>query len=428
MRVLTILLNAVLFASATTMVAFGQERKTQNRSAPPETRRIFSLTNGLMGNLHSDATLTELRKGTKVESAVLDVCHNGVQGSAHKDRFVVTLTPRGNSLVGEGQSQEDKLPVNVILNRKKTADGYSFSGSITRGTTKYEIASDDNKDMSESEFSDSQSSKEQIVENPPNFAGNQGQDIPDISPNSISVKVKREALADLANELKKQKVKVYVDSLMTDCDALRSGHQIVNLQVDPNRAIALVDNLKKLPKVLSVGWGASSSPYTINDAVRIQGTEKTLIDRDHIASAIVAAEKKILGGTLESTSWDPQTGELSVKLKHTNQTIPQLSLTDSIQTTWLVSNESPKANYVVILWLGEIAVNINDDGPEPHLELLQPSLRNESADEDDSGVPNSDELIKAVAHELNGLVWDDGAKDWVSQRGQLDMDRGENPD
>ncbi|HMF05470.1 MAG TPA: hypothetical protein VKE72_00425 [Methylocella sp.] len=144
---------------------------------------------------------------------------------------MVTLKPQGNSLVGSGQSQEGQLPVTVILNRKKTADGYSFSGSIKRGTTEYEIASDDNKDMSESELSDNQSSEEKIEQNPPNFAANAGQDIPDVAPNLIGVRVKREALASLVNELKKNGVKVHANGLMIGCAALRSGDQIVNLQV-----------------------------------------------------------------------------------------------------------------------------------------------------------------------------------------------------
>jgi hypothetical protein len=415
MRVLTILLNAALFASATTIAASGQETK-----APSETRRIFSLTDGLMGNLHSNATLTELRKGDKVKSAELDVCHNVEKGSTHKDRFVVTLKPQGNSLVGSGQSQEGQLPVTVILNRKKTADGYSFSGSIKRGTTEYEIASDDNKDMSESELSDNQSSEEKIEQNPPNFAANAGQDIPDVAPNLIGVRVKREALASLVNELKKNGVKVHANGLMIGCAALRSGDQIVNLQVDPSRAITLVNNLKTLPGVLSVGWGGASV-YTIHDAVRFQGTGQTSSDRDHLVSAIVAAEEESLGATRESTSWDPQTGELSVKLKRANQTIPQLGLTDHIQTTWLVSNESPKADNVLILWLGEVSVDIHDDGPDPRLALIQLSGRGEEGEDvDDESYPDSDKLITEVEHKVNGLIWDEDAKDWVKQRGQLD--------
>jgi Ni,Fe-hydrogenase III component G len=65
-------------------------------------------------------------------------------------------------------------------------------------------------------------------------------DFTQVSPQSLAIRVKRENFADLVKSLKGQNVQIALDSIATDCNALRSGHQVLRLFIDPARAAALI--------------------------------------------------------------------------------------------------------------------------------------------------------------------------------------------
>ncbi len=412
MRALPILLSTVLGASIAGTAAVGQAKKPSGQKPAAATKtRYFQFTDGLMEDLPGiDAFLKEERQGGTVTSAVLDVCHDVSQNSTRKDRFVVALKPAGDRLTGSGQSQDDKVPVKVDMIRTRAGAAYNFGGSITRGPETYKVTSEGNQEASDSPSAGSQE-PEEIVEAPKNFAE-------DMSPDSLGVKVKREALAGLVNALKQEKVKVHVDSLAAGCDALRSGDQIVRLQMDPGRAAALVQKLKTVPGVSSAGW--TSGGYSVSSAIRIDAAAQQKgaeIDRDQIAAKIAAAEEKSVGAKLDSVEWDAVTGELTVKLKRPNQTIPQLGLTDRVETKWLVSSEGPEAPGALVLWQGEIAVNTIDEGPAPRLDLVE-TLTGDSEVTGELDTPDSDALLKSVAHDVNGRIWDSDQSAWIEVEGQ----------
>jgi Ni,Fe-hydrogenase III component G len=52
-------------------------------------------------------------------------------------------------------------------------------------------------------------------------------DFTQVSPQSLAIRVKRENFADLVKSMKGQNVQIALDSIATDCNALRSGHQVL---------------------------------------------------------------------------------------------------------------------------------------------------------------------------------------------------------
>src|SRR5205814_7556176 len=109
-----------------------------------------------------------------------------------------------------------------------------------------EINSTDNSDLSEREFQENQTSDDGITASPKDFT--------EVSPESIGVRVKLDAAADLLKGLKGQDVEVSLNSLAVTCDALRAGEQTINISVDPARAAALIAKFKSSPGVVTAGW------------------------------------------------------------------------------------------------------------------------------------------------------------------------------
>src|SRR4029077_8867769 len=129
-------------------------------------------------------------------------------------------------MTGTTQSLNDKLPVTVKLLRKQSGDSFEFRGQITVGTAVTEVTSSDNSDLSEKEFLDNQTSDDGITPAPKDFT--------EVSPESIGVRVKLDAVLDFLKSLRGQEVEIGLSSLAISCDALRAGEQTINLTVDPD--------------------------------------------------------------------------------------------------------------------------------------------------------------------------------------------------
>ena len=135
MRAVAVCLIGMLAASGS---AFAQNKPMPKAAASGNETRYFTSIDGLMeGN--ADVILKETRQGKIVTSATLDVCYPAEKGSDRKDRFVANLAVSGQTLTGTTQSQGDKLPVTVKLNRKPTGDTFEFKGQISVGQTVTEV-------------------------------------------------------------------------------------------------------------------------------------------------------------------------------------------------------------------------------------------------------------------------------------------------
>src|SRR3954464_9026329 len=83
MRTLNLLAAGLLAFLLESSAAHAQAKKTP--AAPAETTRYFQLPEDFLDELPTDGFLKEVRQGSRVVSAVLDVCHSVSQTSSRKD-------------------------------------------------------------------------------------------------------------------------------------------------------------------------------------------------------------------------------------------------------------------------------------------------------------------------------------------------------
>jgi len=399
MRNVTMGCAAVLLALGAGSAAHAQAGKDARPAAAAQVR-YFAGLGDLLGDLPVDAFIKETRQGNKLISAVLDVCYSPSMASERKDRFVVDLKVEGEKLSGSGQTTEAKTPVSVSLIRKPAGKTFSFDGRITLGGNVVSVSSPDNADMDEGEFQESQVAEDDLAEAPKDFT--------QVSPQSVAVKVKREAFVELVKALRGRNVQIALDSVATDCNALRSGRQVLRLLVDPARAPGLVTDLKAAPGVVAAGW--TSGSYDMERAVRFGAggwSEGGKLDRDKFAATVAAAAAKVFGAKPASSAWNDTTGELTFTLKRPSALLPDLNLTETLEITALVAPDKPGAAERLVAWIGVPSSRTTDDASGPRLQFV------ESGGGEDEGTFNDDDgLIRALAAELKGQRWDTDKASW----------------
>jgi hypothetical protein len=398
MRALWLCLFGLMTASSD--LAFAQ-MKLQSKSTPGASEtRYFTSIDGLMDG-NADVVLKETRQGRNVTSAVLDVCYPAEKGSDRKDRFIANLAVNGQSMTGTTQSVNDKLPVTVKLSRKVTGDGFEFRGQITVGQTVTEVASSDNSDLSEKEFLENQTTDDGITPVPKDFT--------EVSPESVGVRVKLEAVLDFLKSLKGQEVEVGLASLTVSCDALRAGEQTINLTVDPERAAALIAEAKASPGVVAAGW--TSGSVEMDRTIRFPAADwrdGDKISKDKIASAVANVLTKTLAAKSSGTAWNANTGKLKLTFKRPSPVFPALNLTENIEIAALVSPDKPGASDRLMLWVSSPVITTVDEGDGPKLNLSE-----ESSGDEEGGEPKDDNgSVEALAREFKGQRWDADKSVW----------------
>ena len=392
---------AVALAGATSWtLVHAQTKDTAKAAAGTADTRYFSSLGDLLGDLPVDAFIKETRQGGKLVSAVLDVCYSVSATSDRKDRFAIELKPDGEKLTGSGQSTEGHTPVTINLTRKQSGKSFTFGGKITLGNLVSTINSPDNADIDESEFQQSQVVDDDLVESPKDFT--------QVSPQSVAVRVKREGFVDLVKSLKGQNVQVALDSIATDCNALRTGQQVLRVLLDPARAPALVSTLKTAPGAVSAGW--TTGTYDMERAIRFSGAEWNeagKLNKDKFAAALSNIAAKVLGAKPLASSWNDTTGELTFAVARPSQLAPALELTETLEMTALVSPDKPGSNDRMVVWLGVPSTKTTDETAGPHLQIAE-----NSGGEEESTYNDDDGLIKALATELKGQRWDTDKASW----------------
>ncbi|MFI5011505.1 MAG: hypothetical protein ACHQAY_04065 [Hyphomicrobiales bacterium] len=380
------------------------DAQTPAKKAPAESVAYFTFSSGLMGELPVDGILKETRQGGKVTTAILDVCHSVSEESDRKDRFVATLKPQGAKLVGTAESQEDKLPVSVSLIRKQTGSSFTFEGSITRGSAVLEVSSADNTDESEEEFRQSQPEPETLVAAPKDFT--------EVAPDTIVAKIKRPSLAETIKGLRNQDALVDFTTLAADCSVLRSGEHIVKIELDPERAPALIAALKSAPGVTAAGFGVGT--YSMDRAIRFAGTDwrsaDGRIDKAKIEAAIGAAAMRAFSGKLRSSQWEATSGGLTLKLDRPDNSIAGLDLAQIMEVTALIGPEKPGSTENLVLWVGDVTAETVDEGAGPRLKFSGASVG--GAGEDQPQSKDGDALVTALAQALKGRTWDSDQSAW----------------
>jgi len=397
MRALLLLLIGLMTASSD--LAFAQMKLSPKAAPAANEVRYFTSIDGLMDG-NADVVLKETRQGKNVTSAVLDICYPAEKGSDRKDRFVANLSVNGPTLTGTTQSLGDKLPVTVMLLRKPTGDTFEFKGQISVGQTVTEVTSTDNSDLSEKEFQDNQTSDDGVTAAPKDFT--------EVSPEATAVKVKLEAATDFLKGLKGQDVEVSLSSLTVSCDALRAGEQTININVDPDRAAALMAKFRSLPGVVSAGW--TSGIVEMDRSVRFAAADwrdGDKLNKDRLATAIANVLSKTLSAKSSSTTWNANTGKLKLTFKRPSQIYPALGLTETIEVSALVAPDRPGASDRLLLWIGSPVISTTDENAGPKLPLTEETSGDEESEQrDDNGsVDALARAFKAQRWDADKLVW-----------------------
>jgi hypothetical protein len=331
---------------------------------------------------------------------VLDVCYPAAKGSDRKDRFVANLAVNGSSLTGDTHSITDKLPISVRLVRKPTGDTFEFKGQISVGQTVTEVVSSDNSDLSEKEFQDNQSTDDGITPAPKDFT--------EVSPEAIGVRIKLDAAPDLLKGLKGQELEVALSSLAVSCDALRSGEQTISMNVDPDRAAALVAKFRSQPGVVAAGW--TSGIVDMERSIRFAAAgwrDGDKLNRDRIAAAITGVLTRTLAAKSSSSAWNANTGKLKLTFRRPSQLFPALDLTETVEITALVAPDKPGASDHLMLWIANPVISTADEAAGPKLNLAdQSSGEEESEPKDDNG------SLEALAKEFKAQRWDADKSAW----------------
>lgn len=400
MRALMIGCTVALVSAGSWSAVHAQTAKDAKAAPSASDARYFNSLGDLLGELPVDAFIKETRAGGKVVSALLDVCYSVSTTSDRKDRFAIDLKIEGEKLSGSGQSFENKTPVSVNLIRKPSGKSISFDGKITVGNTPNSVSSPDNADVDEKEFQQSQVVDDDLTEAPKDFT--------QVSPQSVAVRVKRENFADLVKSLKGRNVQIALDSIATDCNALRSGEQVLRLVTDPARSPALVATLKSAPGVVAAGW--TSGTYDMERAIRFAAGDwgdGGKLNRDKFAGALTAMAAKVMAAKPGTATWNDITGELTFTLKRPSQLAPALDLTETLEITALVSPDKPSGTDRMIVWLAVPSSKTTDESPGAQLQFAD-----NSGGEEESTFNDDDGMIKAVASGLKGQRWDTDKASW----------------
>jgi hypothetical protein len=394
-----LLLVAVGLVAATPDFAVAQIKLSTKADPNAAETRYFTAIDGLMDG-NADVILKEARQGKNVDAATLDLCYPADKTSDRKDRFVVNLAVNGQTFTGTTQSVVDKKPVTVKLTRKPNGDTFDFRGQITIGSEVTEVLSSENSDISEKEFQDSQVVDDGINATPADFT--------EVSPESIGVRIKLDQAGDFLKGLKGQDVQVSLNSLTVNCDALRSGQQVLSLSVDPDRAAALVAKAKSAPGVVAAGW--TTGMVEMDRAIRFPAAgwrDGDKVNRDKLAAAISSVLARTLSAKPDASSFNPTTGKLKMTFKRPSRIYPALDLTDTIEVDGLIAPDKPGGSDQIMLWVGDPVTTTTDEGSGPKLVLSDDSTADEEGDQhDDSG------SVEALIKELKGQRWDADKSVW----------------
>jgi hypothetical protein len=210
--------------------------------------------------------------------------------------------------------------------------------------------------------------------------------------------------------LKGQDAQVDRASLSEDCVALRTGEQVVSVQVHPERVATLIEKVRGMPGLVAAGY--TTGTYAMDSAVRVpaaQYRKERKIDYDKIAAAIGAAAAKALSATLKSATWSATTGEFTLELTRADDVVVGAGLVEVLRIKGLVGPEKAGQSENLIIWIGDTASETIDNGAAPHLTFT--SSDDASNDGDDSDNKRAD-LAARIAELLKGNTWDVDGSAW----------------
>lgn len=398
MRALFLLVAAVPLLALPNPESFAQAKKPAGSAG--ESVRYTIISGEFIPDLPSDTVWRETRKGGKAASAMLDVCYSPSPLSNAKERFVVTLHLEKGNFVGSGTVEPSGEPVKVSLARKQADDTFSLEGTITRGTTVDEVQVDELTDMNEADFRREQVREDDIVVDPASFG--------EVVPISIGVRVATDKVPELVKTLRGLNVEADYGSLVATCGDLRSGEQVLHIGAAPDRAVALVKQLKAIPGVRAVGW--TPGAYDIESALRIPAAQWVAdgkVKKEELAARISAVVAKVLSATATAPEWDPVTGELTLQFKRPDMAARGLGLTEVIEMSVLIGPEKPAGSDQLMVWISDPTIESIDESPQ-HMSIIGGS----HAGDEDGATIDLESVLDALASDLDAQRWDPESSVW----------------
>lgn len=398
---------ALLVASSALVITVAHGKKTipkqpigksVSKQAIGKVVRYLGLPDDAMGDGSLlDGYLRVVVEDGKFVSAELDVC-SSLERSGGRDRFVVPLKLEGQLLEGTTVSQENKVPIKVSLTPTQTENTFSMSGFVTLGGIHTPISFPVDEGKDERVFKDEQMSRgsraaEKLLQ-PTVFSS--------VTPDSLAVRVKLGSSLQIIKALKDEDVQFVFETLLPDCDSLRSGEHKIHFYVDPERAASVLAKFKGNPAVLDAGW---TEGYSTKAAVRFPAAkwlkERGQVDREKLATSIASSASAAFTAKSQSFSWDTTTGQLMLKLSAPKpKSIPGIDLADIICITILVGPESPISKLNLVAWLEELTIKTVDQAADHGFRLLF---------DEDKYLPDERKVAAftdMLARDLDGSGWD----------------------
>jgi hypothetical protein len=393
----------VALAASAAMAQLGGKGKGKAANAPSV--RYFDLSSGMFADKGAEAILKETRQGTTTTAAEIDVCFPAELSPPRMDRFVIPLKVDGNKLTGSGQTLERKQAVSVSLTRRLAGSEFNFQGALTVANQTEKVDASGLSELSETEMTEQYLTEDPIEAAPENFIA--------VSSQSLVVRVSRDGLIGLLNALRDQRVRVVMNGLVTTCHVLRTGRHTVQIDLDAERAGAVLTKIKSIPDVSAAGY--LPGQQDMSRAVRFpsEGWREAggKLERDKLATAVATAVGKAMGAAVVSSSWETLLGELTVVAKRADERVLGLKLVQTITVKFTVGPELPTSNQHTILWIDSVAGQTIEDRPDPKLEffIVAPDANSEEQSNEPDG---SDGLTEAVAAALKGTLWDSDNEQW----------------
>lgn len=376
-------------------------------AAPAETVRYIATSGTFEDGREVDLVVREARARGKLSSATLDLCYPVSPASGRWDRAVIELKPDGAGLRGTGTSEVERSAMDVRLQRKGSGQTITYEGTIRRGNEQVRLTAEPGQESDETTFREEQEAQGvAVVERP--------QDFLEVTAEALSARVRREALASVVDALRRETVQIAPLGLTVDCAVLRTGMHQLLLVVDPNAAADLVERLRRIDGIASVGWQASEADPS--GAIRIpaeagRGADGR-VDESAIAAAVSRLAAEVTGAKEKGISpRKPMSGEQTVVLTRPSEFTPVQGMVDEIEITVKVVPEKPGAQDKMILFVTPSAIRLKDAGADPKLNFSEGTM-NDTAELTAWAEP----LAAAVAQKLNGERWDTEAANWKPAR------------
>lgn len=348
--------------------------------------------------IHTDVVIREKRIGTKVESAELDLCL-GDYTDYKWDRVVIPLKAEGEDFTGSGVSEIEKVPVAFRYSRRPKGKNLNFIGALTVGKETVLFESERVLESTEKEYSESIYTIP-LVENPSDFTN--------VSPQWLTLKVKLGKMPAVLEALRKENV--VLDSqngLVEDCSVLRSREQLIQFEIQPERAPAAVERLRKTDGVIAAGWGGASwIAYGVRlpAAAWVSGgkPDRAKLEKELAKSIAAAVQAEVV-----STSWDQIRGDLVLKLKRNSIKFRKLGLTEQIEIRVLAEHERLGNSGDIVVWVLNAAAALADEGPGSRVKVQPVSeIGGEGIYFDQQAI------AKQIAADLKGKTWNPETEKW----------------